>query len=203
MQAPQFSVSEAIEILERTPAVLRALLADLGDQWIAASAGPHTFNSFDVLGHLIHGEQTDWIPRTHRILEHGPSLPFERYDRYAQFEASRGKSARDLLDEFESHRRASIAELRRLRLTPALLARQGRHAALGEVTLAQLLATWVAHDLNHIAQIAKALASRYAADVGPWREYLAILKTPAAEMDADGQARAGAPGAARGPRPAR
>jgi hypothetical protein len=185
-----FDLRDDIEILQRTPAVLRAMLAGLGDDWVRANYGADTFSPFDVVGHLIHGEKTDWLPRARIILEHGTARPFEPFDRYAQFEESRGKSLGVLLDEFERLRAANLAALRDMRLTPADLARRGMHPALGEVTLEQLLATWAAHDLNHIAQIAKCLATQYADAVGPWKEYLSILKTPVTRMDADGAARA-------------
>lgn len=200
MTSPAFRLSDAVELLERTPAVLEAMLAGLSDSWIASSAGPHVFNAFDIVGHLIHGERADWIPRVRRILEHGPARPFDKFDRYAQFEESRGKTLSELLREFRDCRAQSLRALASLRLDPESLQRRGMHAALGEVTLSELLATWVTHDLNHIAQIAKALASRYDQAVGPWREYLGILKSPAAEMDDEGRRRAAAPDAARGPR---
>ncbi|MDX2198818.1 MAG: DinB family protein [Phycisphaerae bacterium] len=185
----KFTVDQAIEVLERTPATLRAMLAGLSDGWLRGNYGPDTFSPFDVVGHLITGEKTDWLTRTRLILAHGTSRPFEKYDRYAQFEASRGKSIGQLLDEFQQLRGTNLNALRELRLSPADLDRRGTHPALGEVTLEQLLATWVAHDLNHIAQIAKAMATQYEAAVGPWREYLGILRSPATCMDADGAAR--------------
>ena len=185
----QFSLSDATSVLEKTPAVLKAMLSGLGDGWIHGNYGPDTFSPFDVVGHLIHGEKADWLVRTRLILSKGTAEPFAKYDRYAQFEASRGKSLAELLEEFVQVRRANLAALCELRLTPADLAKRGRHPALGEVTLEQLLATWVAHDLNHIAQIAKALATQYEHAVGPWREYLGILRSPTTRMDAEGAAR--------------
>jgi uncharacterized damage-inducible protein DinB len=185
-----FNLEQAVEVLRATPGVLRALLGGLSDPWILSSYGADTFSPFDVVGHLITGEKTDWLARARIILEHGRARPFDRYDRYAMFEESRGKSLSQLLDEFERLRTANLAALRELRLTPENLALRGMHPALGEVTLGQLLATWVAHDLNHIGQIAKCMATQYAEAVGPWREYLGILKAPATRMDADGAARA-------------
>lgn len=185
-----FDVDRAVEVLRRTPRVLRELLSGLSRQWTHGDYGQDTFCPYDVVGHLIHGERCDWIPRTRIILEHGPGRPFERYDRYAMFEESRGKSLDDLLDEFEQAREENLAALRALNPTPEQLALRGRHPALGEVTLSQLLATWVAHDLNHLAQIAKAMATQYEVAVGPWRQYLGILKTPATPMDAEGAERA-------------
>lgn len=185
----EFEVGRAIEVLRRTPSVLRTLLAGLDDTWIHGDYGDGTFSPFDIVGHLIHGEKADWIVRTRIIFEHGPSRPFDKYDRYAQFEASRGKSLSDLLDEFERLRAANLATLAGLHVTPDKLALRGTHQALGEVTLAQLLATWVVHDLNHISQIARCMATQYETAVGPWKQYLGILKQPVTRMDAEGVAR--------------
>lgn len=188
--AGKYCVAEAVEILERTPRILRTWLAGLGPHWTRCDYGPDTFTPYDVVGHLIHGEKADWLARTRIILDHGPARPFDPYDRYAQFEESRGKSLEQLLDEFERLRTENLAALRALDLSPARLALRGRHPALGEVTLENLLATWVAHDLNHIAQIAKCMATQYDAAVGPWREYLGILKTPVTRMTPEGTERA-------------
>ncbi len=185
-----FDLASAITVLARTPGVLRAMLSGLEPEWTHRNYGEGTFSPFDVVGHLISGERTDWLVRTRIILEHGPSRPFDKYDRYAQFEASRGKTLSDLLDEFERLRGESLVALRGLNLAPADLERRGSHPALGEVTLGNLLATWVAHDLNHIAQIAKAMATQVEAAVGPWREYLGVLRAPVTRMDADGARRA-------------
>ncbi len=184
-----FQIESAVAVLERTPAVLRRLLAGLGPEWTHSNYGEDTFSPFDVVGHLIVGEQTDWLPRARIILEHGAARPFDKYDRYAQFEASRGKSLDQLLDEFERLRQANLQVLRGLNLTPAQLTLRGMHPALGEVTLANLLATWVAHDLNHIAQIARCMATQYESAVGPWKRYLGVLQSPVTRMDADGAAR--------------
>lgn len=184
-----FRLPLALSILERTPRVLRTLLAGLDREWTHSDYGEGTFSPFDVIGHLIHGEEADWIPRARIILEHGPSRPFDGYDRYAQFEASRGKTLEQLLDEFERRRTESLAALRAMQLTPEKLGARGTHPVLGEVTLGQLLATWVAHDLNHIAQIAKCMATQYDAAVGPWKEFLGVLKSPVTRMEAEGAAR--------------
>lgn len=184
-----FELMETMQVLERTPGVLRAMLAGLGERWIHGDYGADTFSPFDVVGHLISGERTDWMVRARCILEQGTARPFAAYDRYAQFEASRGRSLGELLDEFERLRRENLLALRGLRLGAADLARRGTHPALGEVTLAQLLATWATHDLNHLAQIARAMAAQYAEAVGPWREYLGILRGPVTRMDAEGAAR--------------
>jgi len=185
----QYDIHKAVEILERTPRVLRTWLAGLPREWTHSNYGEDTFSPFDVVGHLIHGETCDWIPRARIILEHGTARPFDKYDRYAQFEASRGKSMVNLLDEFEAARENSLAALKTMNLSADQLTLRGRHPALGEVTLSQLLATWVAHDLNHIAQIAKCMATQYERAVGPWREYLGVLKTPITRMDAQGAQR--------------
>lgn len=188
----EFELEQSIAILERTPRVLRAWLAGLSRAWTHGDYGPGTFSPYDVVGHLIHGEKTDWLPRARLILEHGTSRPFEPFDRYAMFEESRGRPLEALLDEFEGLRAANLDALRGLGLSPDPLARRGLHPALGEVTLGELLATWVAHDLNHLAQIAKAMAWRYEREVGPWRAYMSILQPPAAAMDEAGEARAAA-----------
>lgn len=185
----KFELNQAVEVLERTPAALRAMLTGLGDGWIHGNYGADTFSPFDVVGHLISGERTDWMVRARCILEHGAARPFAAYDRYAQFEGSRGKSIGQLLDEFERLRRENLAALRELRLTKSDLARRGMHPALGAVTLGQLLATWATHDLNHVAQIARAMAAQYVEAVGPWREYLGILKQTVTRMDPEGAAR--------------
>jgi hypothetical protein len=155
--------------------MLDQLLRGLPAGWIAAHEGGETWSPFDVVGHLIHGERTDWIPRVRIILEHGETRPFETFDRFAQFERSSGRSLESLLDEFAKLRAANLRELAALRLTEADLLRRGRHPALGVVTLRQLLATWVAHDLDHVIQIARVLATQYSDEVGPWRAYLRVI----------------------------
>lgn len=182
----KFKLDEAMDVLERTPGVLRAWLGGIGDGWARGNYGEGTFSPYDVVGHLITGERTDWMARVRLILDHGPGAPFEKYDRYAQFEASRGRTLVDLLDEFARLRAESLAALRALNLTEADYGRRGRHPALGEVTLGQLLATWAVHDLNHLAQVARAMAWQYEGEVGPWREYLGIYKSPVTRMDDDG-----------------
>jgi hypothetical protein len=170
-----FDLLEGIAVLERTPGVFRSLLDGLPDEWIKANEGPETFSPFDNVGHLIHGERTDWIPRARIILEQGDDRRFEPYDRFAQSRESQGKSIIDLLDEFDRLRADNLATLRGWRLTDVELALEGEHPALGTVTLRQLLATWVAHDLGHIAQTTRVMAKRYRDAVGPWRAYLPIL----------------------------
>jgi hypothetical protein len=168
-------LDEAVQVLARTPAALTALLAGLDDAWLDADEGERTWSARIVVGHLIHAERTDWIPRARRILEHGERLPFEPFDRFAQLEFAPGSPIDALLATFARERAASLDALAHLRLAPADLDRRGRHPALGPVTLRELVATWVAHDLGHVAQIARVLAKRCASDVGPWRAYLPIL----------------------------
>jgi hypothetical protein len=169
------TLNEAIPVLARTPKALDAMLRDLPEGWITAHEGGETWSPFDVMGHLIHGEQTDWMPRVRRILSDGDSRPFEPFDRLAQLTASAGKRLPDLLDEFARRRAANLDDLAALGLTDADLDRKGRHPALGPVTLGQLLATWVAHDLDHIVQVARVMATQYSDEVGPWRAYLRVI----------------------------
>jgi hypothetical protein len=170
-----FQLSRALEILERTPAALRALLGGLPDEWTRPDEGPETFSAFDNLGHLVHGERSDWIPRARIILADGPSRTFEPYDRFAQYRESEGKDVAMLLDELQALRAENLATLRGWKLTERELALEGTHPAFGRVTLAQLLATWVAHDLGHLAQVSRVMAKQYREAVGPWRAYLPIL----------------------------
>jgi uncharacterized damage-inducible protein DinB len=170
-----FTLSEALPILRRTPTILRVWLSDLPDAWTMTNEGPETWSAFDIVGHLIHGERTDWMDRVELILAHGDSRPFIPFDRFAQFKASRGKSLGELLDTFEELRTSNLARLESLRLTPADFARSGRHPELGLVNLGQLLATWVAHDLNHLGQVARVMGRQYTEAVGPWLEYLPLL----------------------------
>jgi hypothetical protein len=170
-----FALDEASAVLARTPATLDAMLRGLPDGWIHAHEGGETWSPFDVIGHLIHADQADWVPRARIILEHGEARPFEPFDRFAQFELSKGRTLDSLLDEFADRRRASLRELAALGITAADLARRGTHPGLGVVTLGQLLATWVAHDLDHIVQIARVMARQYSDAVGPWRAYLRVI----------------------------
>jgi hypothetical protein len=170
-----FSLDEAIPILERTPRTLDAILRGLPDAWLHCNEGTDTFSPFDVVGHLIHGEKTDWMPRARMILETGDQRAFEPFDRFAQKEASRGKTLDELLDEFARLRAANIAALKALALKPSDLDRRGQHPKLGSVTLRQLLATWVAHDLDHVIQIARVIGRQYTDEVGPWTAHLRII----------------------------
>ena len=169
------TLDEATAILARTPATLDALLRGLPDGWIHAHEGGETWSPFDVIGHLIHGEQTDWVPRCRIILEHGEARAFDKFDRFAQFELAKGRTLDSLLDEFARLRRDNLKELASLRLSDADLDRRGRHPAFGSVTLRQLLATWVAHDLDHVVQVSRVLARQYSDEVGPWQAYLRII----------------------------
>lgn len=171
-----FDLDEAVTILSRTPGTLRALLDGLSAAWLDCDEGSETWSPFVVVGHLIHGERADWMPRARIILAHGESRTFDVFDRFAQLEESNGKELGELLDEFEGLRRLNLAELRKLALSPEDLQRTGRHPDLGVVNLGQLLATWTAHDLGHIAQIGRVMAKRYTVDVGPWGRHLPILR---------------------------
>jgi hypothetical protein len=173
-----FTLERSIEVLQRTPASLRALLGGLSEFWTHSNYGEKTFSPFDVIGHLIHADRTNWMPRLRVILEHGQNQPIPPFDRYAMYEASKGQSMSDLLDTFASLRAKNLDDLRALNLTPDLLDRRGTHPELGPVTLRQLLASWVVHDLGHTHQIAKSMAHQYRDTVGPWRQYLTILPRP-------------------------
>lgn len=170
-----FDLEQATQVLARTPEVLRALLSGLDERWIRADEGPGTWSPFDVVGHLIHGERTDWIARARRILDHGTDRPFEPFDRFAQETASRGKTLGELLDDFAAARRESLEALTGLGLSAEDLEREGMHPELGKITLGELLATWVAHDLGHIAQISRVMAKRYAGAIGPWSAYIPVV----------------------------
>jgi hypothetical protein len=172
----QYSLKRSYEILDKTPAVLQALLAGLSDDWVMPNEGPETFSPYDVIGHLIHGEKTDWTVRTKMILESGNTKTFERYDRFAQYEESKGKSLQQLLDEFAAIRNENMIWFKSLNLTEADLDKKGMHPVLGEVTLRNLLATWVVHDLTHIAQVTRVMAKQYKAEMGPWPSFFRVLE---------------------------
>ena len=171
----EFHLDQAKEILRRTPATLNALLADLPNDWVLSNEGPETWSPYDVIGHLIEGEETDWIPRARIILEHGETRPFDKFDRVAMFQKSKGKSLLELLAQFEQLRGESLRQLDEMKLTPELLQKRGTHPALGVVTLSQLLSAWVVHDLGHIRQIVRVMAKQYRGAIGPWTEYLTIV----------------------------
>ncbi|HEY0243897.1 MAG TPA: DinB family protein [Gemmatimonadaceae bacterium] len=171
----EFDLTRGTAILERTPRALRAMLEGLSPDWTDATEGPDTWSPYIIVGHLIHGERTDWIPRAQIILAQGEQRRFTPFDRFAQFRESEGKSLANLLDEFEELRRESIVTLKSWQLTDAQMELKGEHPAFGAVTMRQLLATWVAHDLGHIAQTARVMAKQYREAVGPWREYLPVM----------------------------
>jgi len=171
----RFELESAVALLARTPRVLHAWLDALPEGWLEASEGPETFTPREVLGHLLHGEHADWMARARRILEHGESLAFDPYDRFAQRRLYGDWPPARLLAEFAAMRSANLAALAALGLRPSDLDRRGRHPDFGTVTFAQLLATWVVHDQNHVAQIARVLSKQYTDAVGPWRAYLPIL----------------------------
>jgi len=171
----KFDLEKSIEILERTPFVLEAMLSGLSDEWILNNEGPDTWSPFDIMGHLIHGEKTDWIPRLEIIFSAKTDKTFEPFDRFAQFETSKGKSLKQLIDEFKELRKQNIQILVSKELTEDKLNQQGIHPTFNQVTLRQLLSTWVVHDLNHIAQISRVMAKQYKFEVGPWKEYLKIV----------------------------
>jgi uncharacterized damage-inducible protein DinB len=172
----EFSLDDAIPLLRSTPAVLRSWLGDLPESWTTPNEGPDSWSPYDIVGHLIHGERTDWIPRTELLLGYGSSRAFVPFDRFAQFQASQGKTLADLLSTFADLRSVNLTRLESLRLQPEDFGRRGLHPELGPVTLGQLLATWVAHDLNHLGQIARVMARQYADAVGPWTAYLPLLR---------------------------
>jgi hypothetical protein len=169
-------LDQTIAVLTRTPAALAALLRGLPEDWIGSNEGEGSWNAYEILGHLIFGEQTDWMPRIRMILQSGEATPFEPFDRLGHVQAIRGKSIEALLDEFALERSKSLQELHALHLQPSDFLRRGQHPALGTVTLAQLLAAWTVHDLTHLHQISRVLAHQYIDAVGPWKEYLGVLK---------------------------
>jgi len=168
-------LNDAVTILERTPGTLKALLAGLPATWAAATEGDGTWSPYDVVGHLVQGERTDWIPRARHILA-GETRPFEPFDRTAQFIESEGKSLDELLAMFAELRRRNVATLVAMNLTDDDLGRSGLHPELGKVTLGQLLATWVVHDLDHVTQVARTMAKVYSEATGPWHAYLSVLR---------------------------
>src|ERR1700752_1687092 len=172
----EFELQHAIEILGRTPSTLDSMLRDIPEPWLVQNEGPGPWSPQDVVGHLIHGEETDWIPRARIILDYGEARAFEPFDRVAMFEKSKGKSIAELLDTFALLRVESLHELNEMKLTPTLLEKRGKHPELGVVTMKQLLAAWVVHDLGHVRQIIRVMAKQYRDAVGPWKEYLSILE---------------------------
>jgi hypothetical protein len=172
----KFELQKSYKILERTPSVLRTLMTGLDDEWLLNNEGPETFSPFDVVGHLIHGEKTDWTERVRMILDCGLTRTFAPYDRFAMYRESEGKSLNQLLDDFEALRKENMRWMKSLNLGEADFDRQGIHPTLGPVTLRQLLSTWVIHDLTHIAQITRVMAKQYKEEMGPWIEFFRIMK---------------------------
>jgi hypothetical protein len=172
----EFSLAEATAVLTRTPATLNALLRGLPNIWVHRNEGNDTWSAFDIVGHLIFAERTDWMPRARIILENGEARPFDPFDRFAQVKESQGKSLERLLDDFARLRRENLAALQALNLQPEDLKRRGKHPALGVVTLSELLATWTVHDLTHVHQLSRVMAHQYRDEVGPWSSYLGVLK---------------------------
>lgn len=172
----EFKLADAVAVLTRTPATLNALLRGLPEVWVRSNESADSWSPFDIVGHLVHGERTDWIPRARIILKHGEARPFDRFDRLAQFEGDQGKSLDQLLDDFSRLRSENLTALQELKLQPADLNRLGTHPTLGTVTLSELLATWAAHDLTHLHQLSRVMAYQYRDAVGPWSAFLGVLK---------------------------
>jgi hypothetical protein len=172
----KFQIEKSVEILSQTPAVVKSLVGNLSADWVENAPRSENWSSFDIVGHLIHGEETDWITRAEAILGQGENRVFEPFDRFAQFEKSKGKTLNELIETFAVLRAKNLVTLSEMNLTEEKLKLKGIHPELSEVTLEQLLATWVVHDLNHIKQIVTVLASKYAENVGVWRQYLSILQ---------------------------
>ena len=175
MPTTEFNLAEAITVLNRTPATLDALLRGMPNNWVECNEGNDTWTAFEIVGHLIVGERTDWMPRVRLILEHGEARPFDPFDRFAQAKESQGRSLEQLLDEFARLRKENLAALQALNLQQQDLARRGKHPALGVVTLSELLATWTVHDLTHLHQLSRVMAHQYRDAVGPWKAYLGVL----------------------------
>jgi hypothetical protein len=174
-----YQLDHAVEILRRTPTTLKALLHGLPDQWTRSTAGAGTWSAYDIVGHLLHGDQSDWIARARIILEHGENRSFDTFDRTAMFDKFKDYPLDKLLDAFAETRHQNLETLRDLDITPDKLSLKGTHPAFGTVLLSQLLSTWVVHDLNHIGQIVEVMSRQYTEAVGPWINYLAILTRPA------------------------
>jgi hypothetical protein len=172
----KFTLADTIALLSRTPAALDALLRGMPTIWAYSNEGENTWNAFDIVGHLVAGERTDWMPRLRIILENGEARAFDPFDRFAQSRESQGKSLEQLLDEFARLRQENLTALDALNLQPQDLNRRGKHPALGTVTLSQLLATWAVHDLTHLHQLSRVLAHQYRDAVGPWSVYLGVLQ---------------------------
>jgi hypothetical protein len=171
----EMKLPEALQILERTPGLVSRMVRGLPDEWVRATEGENTWSCYDVVGHLVHGELTDWVPRIRIILERGERQTFEPFDRFAQFRQSCPQPVEVLLDRFEELRERNLTAVRNMHLSTEELCRTGMHPDLGIVTLSQLVASWVVHDLSHLSQIERVLAKQYAVAVGPWKAYMSIL----------------------------
>jgi hypothetical protein len=171
----QFNINSALQILERTPGVVETMLENLPDEWIMNNEGGDSWSAYDVVGHYIHGEKTDWIPRMQIILSDNKEKQFAPFDRFAQFSDNKGKSLGELIAEFKKSRNENLQYLKSIRFSDELLNRTGIHPKFGSVTLKQLLSTWVVHDLTHIYQISRVMAKQYESEVGPWKEFLGVL----------------------------
>jgi len=172
----EFNIQSALQILERTPFVIETMLQDLEEQWTHTNEGGDSWSAFDIVGHYIHGEKTDWVPRMNIILDDDAEKHFVAFDRFAQFSDSKGKTLNQLLNEFKVFRAKNIDQLKLKGLTEDLLNRTGVHPTFGNVTLRQLLSAWVVHDLTHIYQVSRVMAKQYEIEVGPWKEFLGVLK---------------------------
>lgn len=172
-----YNLGEAISVLEKTPVVLTAMLDELSQDWTHQNEGKDTWSPFDIIGHLVHGEKTDWMPRLEIVLSTSEEKTFTPYDRFAQFETSKGKSVTSLLTEFRSLRKENLTILRAKKLTEGDLDKQGIHPELGPISLRNMLSAWVVHDLGHIAQISRVMAKQYKEEIGPWTQYLTIVNT--------------------------
>ena len=178
-----FDLASAREVLARTPATVRALIGEIPPEWTEGATPDGSWRAFDIVGHLIQGEQEDWIPRTRIILAHGESTPFVSFDRSGFERATAGKDLQQLLDDFGALRASNLRALDEMRLDDGMLDKRGAHPELGSITLRQMLATWTAHDLSHIGQIVDSMARRYRDDVGPWRRFLPVLDRPEESSD--------------------
>jgi hypothetical protein len=172
----EFNLGDAVAVLTRTPATLNALLRGMPDIWVRRNEGGDTWSAFDIVGHLIVGERTDWMPRARIVLENGEARPFDRFDRFAQIGESQGRSLDQLVDDFSRLRGENLTALQALNLQPPDLARRGTHPELGVVTLSELLATWAVHDLTHLHQLSRVMAHQYRGTVGPWTAYLGVMQ---------------------------
>ncbi len=171
----KFTVNQGLEVLQQTPATLQSMLGNLSDDWIFSNEGGDSWSPYDIVGHLIHGEKTDWMPRLQLILSESADKTFVAFDRFAQFEHSKGKTLGQLLDEFKTLRQQNLEHLRQLDLSESQLVQKGIHPELGPATASELLACWVTHDLSHLAQISRVMAKQYRTEVGPWTAYIPIL----------------------------